>query len=265
MRAEQFDLHADIEDRHWWFVGRRRIMSRLLREVVPPAPDTTVIDIGCGSGGNLAELARHYRCVGIDPSPRAVELARRRFPGVGFVHGVAPRDLGAEISSARAVLLMDVLEHVQDDRELLADVVAAAPPGAVLLLTVPADAALWGPHDEVFGHFRRYDLVGFRRLWAGLPVGEMLVSYYNSRLYRAVRAVRAMGRLRGKAHGHAGTDFRVPAPPLNAALTRVFAGEGGRLVDALRNRRRGFGRGVSLIALLRRQPSDTSRTEREPS
>ena len=265
MRAEQFDLHADIEDRHWWFVGRRRIMSRLLREVLPPSPDTTVVDIGCGAGGNLAAIARDYRCVGIDPSGHAIDLARRRFPGVGFVHGFAPRDLVAEMASARAVLLMDVLEHVEDDRRLLSDVVAATPAGAVLLLTVPADAALWGPHDEVFGHFRRYDLAGFGRLWAGLPVGEMLVSYYNSRLYRAVRAVRAMGRLRGRALGHAGTDFRMPAPPLNAALTRVFAGEADRLVEALHQRRRGFARGVSLIALLRRQPADTSGTQREPS
>jgi SAM-dependent methyltransferase len=264
MRAEQFDLHADIEDRHWWFVGRRRIMSRLLREVVPPAPDATVVDIGCGAGANLAELAREYRCVGVDPSRHAIELARRRFPGVGFVHGLAPQDVSAQIASARAVLLMDVLEHVKDDRELLAGVVAAAPPGAALLLTVPADAALWGPHDEVFGHFRRYDLPGFRRLWEGLPVGEMLVSHFNSRLYRAVRAVRAMGRLRGRSHGHAGTDFRMPLPPLNAALTRVFAGEAQRLVDALRQRGRGFDRGVSLIALLRRQP-DAATVQGRPS
>jgi SAM-dependent methyltransferase len=258
MRAEQFDLHADIEDTHWWFVGRRRIMARLLRHVVPPSAEATVIDIGCGAGANLAELARHYRCVGIDPSRHAIELARRRFPGVAFVHGTAPRDVAGEIASARAVLLMDVLEHVEDDRGLLADVVAAAPPGAVLLLTVPADAALWGPHDEVFGHFRRYDLAGWRRLWLGLPVGEMLVSYYNSRLYRAVRAVRTVGRLRGKAHGHAGTDFRVPSPRINAALTRVFAGEAERLVDVLEKRRLAFSRGVSLIALLRREPGNTS-------
>jgi SAM-dependent methyltransferase len=256
MRAEQFDLHADIEESHWWFVGRRRIMARLLRHVVPPSPAATVIDIGCGAGANLAELARDYRCVGIDPSGHAIELARRRFPGVGFVHGVAPRDVAGEIAAARAVLMMDVLEHVEDDRGLLADVVTAAPAGAVLLLTVPADAALWGRHDEVFGHFRRYDLPGFRRLWQGLPASELLVSYYNSRLYRAVRAVRTVGRLRGKPHGHAGTDFRMPSPPLNRALTNVFAGEADRLVAVLEKRKRGFSRGVSLIAVLRREAGD---------
>ena len=264
MRAEQYELHADIEDSHWWFVARRRIMARLLRHVVPPSPDATIVDIGCGAGANLAELAGDYRCVGIDPSEHAIEHARRRFPGVGFVHGVAPGDLGAEIASARAVLLMDVLEHVRDDRALLADVVAAAPAGAVLLLTVPADATLWGPHDDAFGHFRRYDLQSFRRLWQGLPVGELLVSYYNSRLYRAVRTVRALGRLRGRAHGHAGTDFRTPAPPLNAALTRVFAGEADRLVGVLEKRCRPFARGVSLIALLRREPANTQ-SPKEPS
>ena len=94
MQHDQFQLHADIEQRHWWFVGRRRILCRLAAEVLPPSPQSLVVDVGCGTGGNLAALADRYRCVGIDTSAEAVELARRRFPNVQFIAGRAPQDLG---------------------------------------------------------------------------------------------------------------------------------------------------------------------------
>ena len=68
MQSPQFLLHADIEQRHWWFVARRRIMRRLVNRVVRPGPDVTVVDVGCGTGANIASLTDAYRCVGIDTS-----------------------------------------------------------------------------------------------------------------------------------------------------------------------------------------------------
>ena len=92
MHYEQFQLHADIEQRHWWFVGRRRILCRLVAEVLPPiAAKRVIVDVGCGTGGNIAALADRYRCVGIDTSAEAIELARQRFPHVRFIAGRAPR------------------------------------------------------------------------------------------------------------------------------------------------------------------------------
>ena len=79
MRHDQFCLHAEVEDRHWWFVGRRRIIGRLVEETLPPDRNATVIDVGCGTGGNIASLADRYDCLGIDTSHEAVELARQGF------------------------------------------------------------------------------------------------------------------------------------------------------------------------------------------
>ncbi len=115
MQTAQFQLHADIEGRHWWFVGRRQIMSRLVAELLPPSPETVIIDVGCGTGANIAALADRYACVGIDTSAEAIELARQRFPQVHFLAGLAPDDLGDLARQARLILLMDVLEHISDD------------------------------------------------------------------------------------------------------------------------------------------------------
>jgi hypothetical protein len=114
--------------------------------------------------------------------------------------------------------------------------------------------SLWSEHDVSFGHYRRYDLEQLSQVWAGLPVTPLAVSYFNSRLYPAVKAVRAWNRRRQRAAGEAGTDFRLPSPPVNAALRTIFAGESRTLVDLLHHRRRtGFRAGVSLMALLRRE------------
>jgi SAM-dependent methyltransferase len=253
MQSAQFRLHADIEDRHWWFVARRRILQTLLAQWAPCEPDDVVIDVGCGTGANLASLAGDAFAVGVDVSGEAIDLARRRYPGLRFVHGSAPRDLPAKLlARARLIMLNDVLEHVQDDFALLNDLVEAARPGARFLLTVPAGPELWSPHDEVFGHFRRYCLTDFRALWTALPVDTLMVSYFNSRLYPLIRAARWWTRRRGQTTGQAGTDFSMPPRVVNALLARIMAGEAGRLARMARGGR-AFRQGVSLVAILERR------------
>ena len=119
MQSPQFQLHAEIEQSHWWFVARRRIMRRIVREMLPPNRSTTLVDVGCGAGANIATLADDYHCVGIDTSGEAIELAKSRFPRVRYLHGYAPGDLGEIASQSRLFLLVDVLEHVSDDFALL--------------------------------------------------------------------------------------------------------------------------------------------------
>lgn len=288
MQTEQFQLHAAIEERHWWFVARRRIVRALIDQTLhgqptgdrrpSPRPDpnrlsagsadnandrqqceTTrasrplVIDVGCGTGANIASLSDGYRCVGIDTSAEAIELARQRFAAVEFIHGFAPHDLGGHMADAQMITMMDVLEHVPDDFALLSSLLSATRPGTYVLLTVPADLSLWSEHDESFGHYRRYDRARFERIWAGLPVTPMLVSHYNARLFPLIKAVRSWNRRRGRSGGVHGTDFNIPAAPVNRSFETIFAGERRILGQVLEGRRiSGYRTGVSLIAILRR-------------
>lgn len=259
MQAAQFHLHADIEDSHWWFTGRRMIMRSLVNQILPPSKQATVVDVGCGTGANLAALARDYDCVGIDPSSKAIELAGSRFPGLRFLCGEAPDDLGGVMAEARLLLLMDVIEHVPDDFSFVSRLLAASAPGTHLLVTVPANPLFWSEHDESNGHYRRYEVERLCRVWAGLPVTTLLLSHYNTRLYPLAQAVRTWSRWRGRATGRAGTDVSLPIRPVNEALRTLFAGEARVLGDLLgRKRQSGFARGLSLIALLRRDAGEVS-------
>jgi len=211
--------------------------------------------IGCGTGANLASLLDLYRCTGYEPSEDALRLASQRHPAARFVGGPDVRCVLSEAGTTDLFMLADVLEHVEEDRRLLADLVRESRPGTFFLLTVPADPALWSPHDVSHGHFRRYTARTFQDLWQGLPVSSLLVSPFNARLYPLAWLQRQVNRLRGRASGLADTDVSLPWAPLNKMLFHIFAGESRVLLEMLRGtRKRGYRRGVSLVGLLRRTP-----------
>jgi SAM-dependent methyltransferase len=249
---EQFELFARIEQAHWWFVARRRIMRELVARACPAKKDALAVDIGCGTGGNIAALADQWQCVGIDESELAIAHARARFSRVEFVRSTDPAVIASYVGRAGLVTCMDVIEHVEHDAAFLKQIVDVAPPGTTLLLTVPAGMELWSEHDVTNGHYRRYTVDGFAALWSDLPVRVRLLSAFNARLYPIVRAARAIANARGRAHGTAGTDFDMPSALVNRALEHIFAGERGALLRAVDTPRRPYARGVSVIALLER-------------
>lgn len=254
MQTAQFLLHSQIEETHWWFTGRREIVRRLIHQVLLPSRGHFLVDIGCGTGGNLAAFASDYHCIGWDPSEEAVRLARERFPALRFLSGPIDQAVGSLSDPPDGILLMDVLEHVEEDAALFAQIVAALRPGGFLLLTVPAGMELWSPHDVSFGHFHRYDRPQLEQIWKGQPVVPLLVSYYNSRLYPVVRSVRFWTQRMGQAAGEAGTDLHLPSAPVNRLLSKIFSSESNVLVPLLKEQsRRSFSHGASLIAVLRKQ------------
>ncbi len=250
MNDAEFETHARVEDHHWWFVGRRRIIATLVG-AIGDGMRVSVADIGCGTGGNAAALhAYGHDVIGLDPSVVAIGLARQRFPSVDFINTDDPGAARTHLADGGVAILADVLEHVQDDRALLNQVIGMVPSGGHVLITVPADPALWSPHDVAFGHHRRYDVATLSALWLGAPVDTRLLSHFNARLRPVIAGVR---RLRRHAAPRPGGDLRPPLRVVNALLTHVFAGEAHDLVRAIDSGHAPHSRGVSLVAVLRRR------------
>lgn len=254
MDDEHYAVHAAHEDRHWWFLARRRILVDIITQLLAAEKQRPLVaDIGCGTGATVAALAGRFSAIGVDPSRAAIRLAREKYPACEFLEGTAPAVLGERMADIRGIVMSDVLEHVPDDEALLRSVVEAATPGTWLVLTVPADMSLWSAHDEVLGHHRRYDAEAFAALWGSLPVSCRLLAPFNRRLEPIVRFVRRI-RLPGFRAGADGTDLAMPIEPMNRLLYRVFAGEGRGLLRSLKAGAGAVpGRGVSLIAVLRRE------------
>ena len=149
--------------RHPWEQARLEIVQQLLSNGLSKAPDT-ILDVGCGDGFVVEALSRRYpsaRCIGVDTGLTGGELVtlRDRLGQEVQLHRSLAEAAAAHGRPADVVLLLDVLEHVEDDEGLLARLRRSPLVGAgtLLLVTVPAHQRLFGSHDLFLRHYRRYD------------------------------------------------------------------------------------------------------------
>jgi SAM-dependent methyltransferase len=231
---------AAAEQEHWWFRARRRIVEAQIDRLGLPA-SARILEAGCGSGGNLAMLARHGDVSAFEFDAGALALARQR--GVGrVVAGQLPDGVPFEGEQFDLLVLLDVVEHLADDRAGLASLLHRLKPGAPVLITVPALKWLWGPHDVAHQHHRRYTHAGLRQLLEGVRLHVEHISYFNTLLF----PVAALRRVWQRAEPNAAEeDLAVPSPPMNRALEAIFASE-RHLLQRLR-----LPIGMSLIAVAR--------------
>ena len=140
-----------VEGAHWWFRARREIIVAVLRAQRLPA-EIRVLDVGCGTGANLAALRDTLHdadIVGLDPSERAREVCARR--GLPTIAGAAT-ELPFADATFDLVTAFDVLEHVADDAGAVAELQRVLRPGGSAIVTVPALPWMWGPHDARAHH-----------------------------------------------------------------------------------------------------------------
>jgi SAM-dependent methyltransferase len=182
----------ELEDRHWWFRGRRAVIWSLLRRAgLPSSP--RILDAGCGTGRNLVEFERLGDVEGVDVSEDAVAFCRRR--GLDGVLRAPLDELPYDDGRFGLILATDVLEHLDDDRRALAELRRVASIGARLVVTVPAYSWLWSEHDVSMHHRRRYTLRRLQGRVAGTGWRPIVRSYFFSVVLPAVAAVRIARRL----------------------------------------------------------------------
>ena len=181
----------ELDDRHWWYRGRRRIIRAELDRLTLPA-GARVLDAGCGSGRTLEELGRYGEVFGIELDPGAAEMARGR--GCGEVRVGRLEELPWEDGHFDLITCLDVIEHTPDDRATLGALRRVCKAGGFLLVTVPAYQGLWSMHDVANHHFRRYSRPRLRdaALEAGWRVRRM--TSFNGLLLGPAAAVRLAGR-----------------------------------------------------------------------
>lgn len=245
MEQDFYRRYFEIEDRHWWFVGRRQIFLRVLdRHFASAAPrPASVLDVGCGTGTILSYLLRYGDAQGVDSSEEAVRFCRER--GVGPVTQAEGVPLPFEPQRFDLVTALDVVEHVDGDGALLEELRRITKPRGMLLVSVPAYEFLWGPQDEISHHKRRYTarLLRRRMIESGWTLERL--TYFNTLLFLPIAAIRVLRRDRNDRPLR--SDFEMTKPGrLNSLLARVFALE-APLVE-----RRDLPFGVSILALARR-------------
>lgn len=227
------------EGDHWWFVARRAILDTLIRNRIAPPAGARILEAGCGTGGNLRMLARHGAVDALEYDAQARDLARAQ--GIGRIEpGMLPDRIGFDGAHYDLIAILDVLEHVDEDRASLAALRARLAPGGRILLTVPAVPWLWSDHDVLHHHKRRYTLAGLRDVAGSAGLKVESIGYFNSLLFPLAVATRTAHRLLRRT---APLDAR-PAGPVNRLLQRIFGWE-RHLLGRVR-----FPIGLSLYAIL---------------
>lgn len=196
-------------------------------------PRGRLVEVGCGAGALLQDLAMlGFDAAGVETSQRARSMAEamsKYFAGPSVV-GAVPNWKG----QLDVVCAFDVLEHIEDDDQALAEWVSWLKPGGRLLISVPAHRKRWGPGDEWAGHFRRYDRVDLVDLLRqrelqiehlecyGFPLAN-LTERIGQATYQRLMAERSEGASKAEATAESGIERR--------DVGRLF-----RLIDSLPGR-----------------------------
>lgn len=243
MQQHTYSIMYEVEGTHWWFKGRRRIISsfveKICRDLGRERP--RILDVGCGTGANLEMLAEFGEAEGVDVSVDALAFCRAR--GLRNVRQGAAEKLPYEDESFDLVTALDVVEHLDDDAAGLREMHRVLRPNGRALLFVPAFMFLWGVQDDISHHRRRYTLAGLQRVVreAGFEVER--ATYANISFFGPI----LLGRLLMRATGiRPASENNINVSALNGLLGRVFGAESALL------RRLNFPFGVSAICVARR-------------
>jgi hypothetical protein len=214
MDVKEQDILGERIATHWYYVAK----SNALQQFLGGCAAHEVLDVGAGSGFFsrrllCAELCRSATCVDIAYAADRTEQHCGR--PIAFVRSL-------ERVTQDLILMMDVVEHVDDDVAFIRGYTDRMPQDALVLVTVPAFQALWSGHDVFLEHKRRYTMAGLHRTLGKAGLEAIRSRYFFGGLLPAIGAMRLWGRLRLVSSGVTPrSDLRVHGPWTNALLLAI--------------------------------------------
>jgi SAM-dependent methyltransferase len=226
LELEQQARYHEVGNSYWWLSGKYEIIMDCIARVLPRGNDLSVLDAGCGPGNMLDRLSSRGTVTGSDLSPPALAFCRSR----GYKRVTLSRldTLALKRQQFDLVTAIDVLEHIPDDAAGLREIHRVLRPGGTVVITVPAFQVLWGDHDDIYGHYRRYRVSQVAALMAGCGFEVVKLSYFQPLYFLPLLAFRRWKKLtrRGGDRPIEQRDDFVAIPPwLNSFLTRLMVAE----------------------------------------
>jgi SAM-dependent methyltransferase len=244
MQQHTYAIMDRVEDKHWWFVGRRAVLETFMRRIhssiaTPHAP-LRILDVGCGTGANLEMLSQFGAAEGVDVSDDALEFCRRKGLTVqkGLAETLPYADETFDITTA-----LDVIEHLDDDVAGLKEMHRVTKTGGRTLIFVPAFMWLWGVQDDISNHRIRYTRkqIVDRVRQAGFTVERS--TYANFTFFAPILGGRALMRFTGIRPE---SENNINISSLNGVFGKIFSSE-RFLLD-----RFNFPFGVSIVVSARK-------------
>ena len=203
MEPEAYRQMAANEETHWWFCGRRATVTKAIEHHILPlhGPNSrlSILEVGCGVGGNLALLSTFGNVEAIEPDTWAVETAREK--ALATVHqGSLPEAIPNDLGTGYGL----------------------SPKGRVLV-TVPAYPWMFGDHDRLHHHHRRYTKKSLRIDLTSGGLEPLFIGHFNTILLPPAALIRALQRWAGLFKGN--DEDRGSNEVLNGIFTNLFSAE----------------------------------------
>jgi SAM-dependent methyltransferase len=248
MQQHTYSIMHRVEETHWWFVGRRKIIESFLKRICIELKSKgrareplNILDVGCGTGANLEMLAQFGNAEGVDVSVEALDFCRAR--GLQQVKLGVAEALPYAANSLDLVTALDVVEHLDDDVAGLREMRRVLRPEGRAVLFVPAFMFLWGVQDDISNHRRRYTMAGLREAVRKAGFDIERASYVNLSFFAPIFFGRLLMRVTGLRPA---SENNITISALNAVLGKLFGAERFLL------RHLNFPFGVSIICVARR-------------
>lgn len=155
METIEYRRLFEREEFYWWSIGRREILKSTLERRLVSKRGLSILDVGCGAGGNIKILGEFGAVTGLDISEEALKFARTHSAFKNLVQGNAEQ-LPFPDNTFDLVSALDVLEHIPNDQLAVQEMFRVLKKNGFALVTVPAHRWLWSRHDEALQHLRRY-------------------------------------------------------------------------------------------------------------
>lgn len=217
MKLRDLEQMYAVEVDHWWFAGKRMLFQRLLAARLL-RPGLRMLDVGSGTGAVPAHFSRFGWICATDRSLDAMRFARTRNVRAAVVSDAAV--LPFADSSVDLALAFDVIEHVEDDRSMMAEVRRVLRPGGAVAIHVPAWPSLFSRHDELLQHKRRYTRGGLRTLVEKSGFALEYLGWASAAILPPAFLLRGIERIR-PSRAESADVYPAPAP-INTLLRGVY-------------------------------------------
>lgn len=208
----------DKEDTYWWFVARRNMVLSLLKRYLKK--NATLLDAGCGTGLLTKTVDRIYKVTATDFSKMSLALTKKRKPKAKIIQTNLEQRLPFKVNEFAGVTLLDVLEHIDDERALT-HLHRVMQPNGVIIITVPAYPWLFSYWDILHQHKRRYTADQLTKVLQRKGFTVEHISYFNTVLFPIILGVRVIKSLL-RSHKE-GTDCYELPYKANSFLAKLFS------------------------------------------
>jgi len=239
MENKIFQKMLKLESSHWWFVARRKIIQKAINNLDLPR-NIRILDAGCGNGDNLSLLSTFGDLVAFEKNEYALKTAKSKKIGEIYKAELPDKLPNTIKTNFDLIVLLDVLEHIDDDSKSLTTVRKLMNNKGIILITVPAFQWLWSEHDVIHHHKRRYSKSELREKLDSSGFRIKYISYFNTLLFPFALVERIGQKIFSPSNPEI---LELPNNKINFLLEKIFS------LEAIFMNKISLPFGLSLVAI----------------